>query len=245
MNKRLVFLIFAVIFVIITSFAQETNRLESLMQTSKKVEVEANEREKATEETLDLQIPTPPTLEPTQTVEEIKASEESITLTPLEIAKSDVNIGLSADIRQQEATLLNKLLSDEYVLYTKTLKFHWNVQGIVFHSFHMLFKEQYELLFEFVDMIAERIRALGAPAIGSLQEFSTYTQLKELSAKTKQSAIEMIQELLNDHETIIHSLRTGIETMNQLGDQGTSNFLQELLVKHEKIAWMLRATLES
>jgi len=155
-----------------------------------------------------------------------------------------VKIGLSADVRQKEASLLNKLLSDEFVLYTKTLKFHWNVQGIVFHDFHAAFKEQYEKLFDIVDSIAERARALGAPALGSLQEFTTFTRLKEITSE-KLSALEMIKALLADHETIIRTIREAIDTAAQLGDQGTSNFLQDLILKHEKIAWMLRATAQN
>jgi starvation-inducible DNA-binding protein len=155
--------------------------------------------------------------------------------------ETSVNIGLSSEVRQKVASILNKLLSDEFVLYTKTLKFHWNVQGIVFHDFHQAFKEQYEKLFDFVDLIAERARALGAPALGSLQDFSTYTRLKEANSK-QLSALEMVKELLADHEAIIRTMRQDIEETGKLGDQGTSNFLQDLIVKHEKIAWMLRAT---
>ena len=151
------------------------------------------------------------------------------------------NIGLSSEVRQKIASILNKLLADEFVLYTKTLKFHWNVQGITFHDFHQAFKEQYEKIFDFVDLIAERARALGAPALGSLQDFSTYTRLKEANSKNI-SALEMVKELLADHEAIIRTMRQEVDETARLGDQGTSNFLQDILVKHEKIAWMLRAT---
>lgn len=179
-------------------------------------------------------------------VAEIKAPDIQYTSKPEKNSSTNVNgininIGLSSEVRQKIASILNKLLSDEFVLYTKTLKFHWNVQGIVFHDFHAAFKEQYEKLFDFVDSIAERARALGAPALGSLQDFSTYTRLKEVNAK-KLSALEMVKELLADHEAIIRTLRQEIEETGKLGDQGTSNFLQDLIVKHEKIAWMLRAT---
>lgn len=168
---------------------------------------------------------------------EAVVSEE--TTTPA--VNNDVNIGLDKETRQKVATILNTLLADEYVLYTKTLKFHWNVTGIVFHDFHAAFKEQYEKLFEIVDDIAERARALGAPALGSLQEFQTYTRLKEITTE-KLSALDMAKQLLADHEAIIRSLRAAISEVDKLGDQVTSNFLQEITTKHEKIAWMLRAT---
>ena len=158
-----------------------------------------------------------------------------------ELPSAEVNIGLSSDIRQKVATTLNKLLSDEYLLYTKTLKFHWNVKGIVFHDFHQAFKEQYEKLFDIVDLIAERARALGAPALGSLEEFSTHARLKEITAENL-SALDMVKQLLADHEAIIRTIRSAIDETATSGDQGTSNFLQDLIIKHEKIAWMLRAT---
>ncbi len=197
-------------------------------------------------------VPLPPApIEPTINEEEIIETSVAPAIAPASAAsttkdisglkENGINIGLSTETRQKVVSLLNKLLSDEFVLYTKTLKFHWNVQGIVFHDFHQAFKEQYEKLFDFVDSIAERARALGAPALGSLQDFSTYTRLKEVNSK-KLSALEMIKELLADHEAVIRQLRDDIEQTGRLGDQGTSNFLQDLIVKHEKIAWMLRAT---
>ena len=190
-------------------------------------------------------LPAPPApIEPIIIEEPVKTE---VTVTPVSKEESitnpnnELNIGLSADVRQKIASILNKLLADEFVLYTKTLKFHWNVQGIVFHDFHAAFKEQYEKLFDFVDSIAERARALGAPALGSLQDFSTYKRLKETNSKNL-SAIAMVKELLADHEAIIRTIRQDVDETARLGDQGTSNFLQDILVKHEKIACMLRAT---
>lgn len=227
-----------------------------------KIEIEKKEA--------DLELPTPPAMEEPKTtvdtvdIEEqevvgavaksepteevaVVQEEEKITVTekkeaPEIIVQNTVNIGLSAENRQKVATILNTLLADEFVLYVKTLKFHWNVQGIVFHDFHKLFQEQYEKVFEFIDSIAERARAVGALAVGSLQEFSAFTRLQEI-AMEQLAAKDMIKHLLTDHESIIRTLRADIEATAQLQDQGTSNFLQDLIVKHEKIAWMLRATL--
>lgn len=201
----------------------------SIIEESKPVIVSETVRE--------LTVPAPPIMEEPKPI-------SAPSIPAIAANGNGVNIGLSAEVRQKEASLLNKLLADEFVLYTKTLKFHWNVQGIVFHDFHGLFKDQYEKLFDIVDLIAERARALGAPALGSLQEFTTYTRLKEITTE-KLSALEMIKALLADHETIIRTIREAIDTAAQLGDQGTSNFLQDLIIKHEKIAWMLRATAQN
>ncbi len=153
----------------------------------------------------------------------------------------ETNIGISAKNREAVAKLLNNLLADEYVLYTKSLKFHWNVYGIVFHDFHALFKEQYEALLDTADEVAERVRALGHDSFGTLAEFSKHTRLKESPGKIP-DALGMIKQLLEDHETITRQIRKDLETCAELGDMGTNNFLTEILERHEKFAWMLRAT---
>ena len=153
----------------------------------------------------------------------------------------EANIGITSKNRKEVAKILNMLLSDEYLLYTKTLKFHWNVQGIVFHDFHALFKEQYEALLEIVDEIAERARALDEFSFGTMTEFLKHTRLKEEPGKLP-DAVGMIKKLLEDHEFIIRQMRKDIETCQQLGDMGTNNFLTDLMERHEKTAWMLRAT---
>ena len=153
----------------------------------------------------------------------------------------EANIGLAPKTRKEVAKILNNLLSDEYLLYTKTLKYHWNVHSIVFHDFHKLFLEQYEALLEIADKVAERARAVGEPAFGSMTEFLKHARLKEEPGKIP-DAHGMIKQLLSDHETIIRQLRQDIETCADLGDMGTNNFLTDLMEKHEKIAWMLRAT---
>jgi starvation-inducible DNA-binding protein len=153
----------------------------------------------------------------------------------------EANIGISAKNRKEVAKILNTLLSDVYLLYTKSLNYHWNVHGIVFHDFHALFKEHYEALLEIADDIAERARALGEPAYGSMAEFSKHARLKEEPGKIP-DALGMIKNLLADHEAVIRQMRKDVETCQELGDTGTNNFLTEIMEKHEKIAWMLRAT---
>lgn len=153
----------------------------------------------------------------------------------------EANIGLSAKTRKEVAEILNHLLCDEVVIYIKTLKFHWNVYGIVFHDFHALFKEQYEQMLDISDDVAERVRAVGHDSFGTMAEFLKNTRLKEEPGKVP-DALGMIKILLADHESVIRQIRKDVETCEDLGDAGTSNFLQDLMEKHEKIAWMLRAT---
>lgn len=154
----------------------------------------------------------------------------------------NVNIGLSAEARTQIVDLLNARLSDTVVLYIKTRKYHWNVTGPHFAELHEFFEEQYDQLDESMDELAERARQLGGMALGTLAEFSRTTTLTEAPG-VNPSALDMVRDLLHDHEAIIRQLRQDIETANKLGDAGTADFLTGLLEDHEKMAWMLRAHL--
>ena len=156
-----------------------------------------------------------------------------------------VNIGISDKNRQVVAKILNTLLSDEYVLYTKTRKYHWNVTGPQFNDLHKFFESQYEALAEIADETAERVRALGGKSLGTLAEFLKQSRLKEKPGQYP-NADGMISNLLSDHEAIIGNLRTDLETCTRdYQDAGTADFLTGLMEQHEKMAWMLRSFLES
>ena len=153
------------------------------------------------------------------------------------------NIGISSDNSKNIVGMLNNLLSDEYVLYTKTRNYHWNVTGIQFNDLHKFFESQYEEIDAIIDEVAERSRSLGGKSMATLAEFLGNTRLKEQS-DTYPEAKTMLRNLLDDHESVIQSLRKDLETCTQLGDAGTSDFLTGLMEQHEKMAWMLRAFLE-
>ncbi len=153
-----------------------------------------------------------------------------------------VHIGLDEQKRINVVEALNVLLANEYVLYTKTLKYHWNVQGSHFGPLHELFGKQYAMLLEFVDSIAERIRAFGFMAPGTFAEFNQSATLHEQVGHNPND-LGMIADLLADHEALIQSIREYIDLTAKLNDMGTNNFLADLITKHEKIAWMLRAHL--
>lgn len=152
------------------------------------------------------------------------------------------NIGIVEKNLNGAAKILNTLLADEFVLAAKTRNFHWNVTGENFSELHKLFGAQYEELSDWIDELAERTRFLGAAAAGSLAEFSALTRLKECTGQIRASSF-MIQNLLEDHETIIRSLREELDVcQNQFHDTGTADFLTGLMQWHEKTAWMLRAS---
>ena len=151
------------------------------------------------------------------------------------------NIGINDAQRAAVVEILNTLLSDEYVLYTKTRNYHWNVVGPQFNDLHKFFEAQYEELNGIVDEVAERARTLGGNALGTLAEFTQYARLKEQPGKTP-DAKGMLAVLLADHEAVIRSLRADAEvTMDKHKDAGTNDFLVGLMEKHEKMSWMLRA----
>ena len=155
-----------------------------------------------------------------------------------------INIGLNDKQRGGVITILNTLLGDEFVLYTKTRRFHWNVTGPSFNELHKFFEAQYEALSDVVDEVAERVRALDGLAAGSLEEFLKLTHLPEEPNK-KFDAKGMIAALLADHESIAQHLRQDLTACEEkFGDVGTSDFLTGLMKQHEKMAWMLRSYLK-
>jgi starvation-inducible DNA-binding protein len=153
----------------------------------------------------------------------------------------DPAIGISASNRDAVCKLLNTLLADEYLLYVKTQNYHWNVTGLMFNDLHLFFGKQYAELAIIIDMVAERVRALGGHAIGTMDEFIKNARLKEEPLIVTDHK-DMIKNLLVDHEAIIKLIRKDIAaTAGEYNDAGTNNFLSDLLTKHEKIAWMLRS----
>ena len=154
------------------------------------------------------------------------------------------NIDLSDEQRERVIAILNNVLSDEYVLYTKTRNYHWNVMGPQFNDLHKFFEEQYTELNGVADDVAERARSLGGWAFGTLREFSQHARLNEHPGEYP-NARQMIANLLADHEILVRQLRAHLETAEKHHDMGTNDFLTGLMEKHEKMAWMLRAFLQA
>jgi starvation-inducible DNA-binding protein len=151
------------------------------------------------------------------------------------------SIGIGDSDRSAVVKILHTLLADEYLLYTKTRNYHWNVVGLQFNDLHKFFEGQYEALDDIVDDVAERARTLGGPAIGTLAEFTQQARLKEHPGQHPE-ARAMVGNLLADHESLIRHLREDLDTVVSVHhDAGTSDFLTGLMEQHEKMAWMLRA----
>ncbi len=150
------------------------------------------------------------------------------------------NIGISEKNLKSSAELLSTVLANEMTLYIKTRKFHWNVTGESFMELHKLFEYQYKQLEESIDEIAERIGKLGHKTIGTMQEFSKQSTIKENPGKYSSSK-DSLKELLEDHETVIIQLRKDIDDCSEKNkDAGTADYLTGLMEQHETIAWILR-----
>jgi starvation-inducible DNA-binding protein len=154
------------------------------------------------------------------------------------------NIGLNDKQRAGVVALLMKTLADEYVLYTKTRNYHWNVTGPHFNDLHKFFESQYDEIDGKIDEVAEFIRYFGEKAPASLAGFLAIARLRE-PAWDNPSGDQMVRNLLEDHEALIRSLREDLDTA---GDKhkaaDVADFLTGLLEDHEKMAWMLRSMLE-
>jgi starvation-inducible DNA-binding protein len=155
-----------------------------------------------------------------------------------------INIGLTEEQLQGSADLLNKALSDTYLLQIKTKKYHWDVIGPQFRSLHGIWEEHYEAMETNIDAIAERVRALGAYPVGTAEGFLKHTSIREHPGDLP-DATEMVRRLVTDHEQVIRNLREAVDkTAEEFHDEGTSDFLTGLMEAHEEMAWMLRSFIE-
>ncbi len=154
-----------------------------------------------------------------------------------------ISIGINEKDRKKIAEGLSKLLADSYTLYLKTHNFHWNVTGPMFSTLHLMFEGQYTELAQAVDLIAERIRALGYPAPGSYKEFAKLSSIKE--ADGSPSATDMIVQLVEGQEAVTRTARSLFPSVDAASDEATADLLTQRMQLHEKNAWMLRSLLES
>ncbi|BAK75145.1 ferritin DPS family protein [Pseudogulbenkiania sp. NH8B] len=154
-----------------------------------------------------------------------------------------MDIGINEQDRQDIAQGLSRLLADTYTLYLKTHNFHWNVTGPMFQTLHLMFEQHYNELSLAVDMIAERIRALGHYAPGSYSEYARLTSIAEASGVPR--AQDMITQLVEGHETVCRTARSIFAVVERASDEPTADLLTQRLQVHEKTAWMLRSLLEA
>jgi starvation-inducible DNA-binding protein len=152
-----------------------------------------------------------------------------------------IDIGISEEDRKSIVDGLSRLLSDTYVLYLKTHNFHWNVTGPMFRTLHLMFEEQYNELALAVDLIAERIRALGFPAPGAYLVYARLSSIKEEEGVP--AAEDMIRQLVEGQEAVTRTARGIFPLLEKVSDEPTADLLTQRMQVHEKTAWMLRSLL--
>ncbi|MFZ9968072.1 MAG: Dps family protein [Steroidobacteraceae bacterium] len=153
-----------------------------------------------------------------------------------------IDIGIKDRDRARIVEGLSRLLADSYTLYLMTHNFHWNVTGPHFNSLHQMFMTQYTEQWAALDLIAERIRALGHPAPGTYREFARLASIKEVEGVP--SADEMVRHLVAAQEATARTARKVFPVVEAANDQPTADLLTQRLEVHEKTAWMLRSLLE-
>ena len=154
-----------------------------------------------------------------------------------------IDIGIESADRARIANGLSALLADSYTLYLMTHNFHWNVTGPDFNSLHQMFMVQYTEQWNALDLIAERIRALGHPAPGTYQAFGKLASIKEVDGVPK--AMDMVRHLVAAQEATARTARKLLPVVDAANDQPTMDLLTQRLDVHEKTAWMLRSLLEA
>jgi starvation-inducible DNA-binding protein len=154
----------------------------------------------------------------------------------------ELNIGISKKDREKIAEGLSRTLADTYTLYLKTHNFHWNVTGPQFQTLHLMFETQYNELWLALDLIAERIRALGVFVPATHKSFEKLSSIKMEEGVPKSG--DMIAALVKGHEAVSKNAREVFKIADDANDQPTADMLTERMNVHEKTAWMLRSLLE-
>ncbi|MBA2650557.1 MAG: DNA starvation/stationary phase protection protein [Legionella sp.] len=137
---------------------------------------------------------------------------------------------------------LEVILADTYTVYLKTQNYHWHVKGPQFKSLHELFEQHYTELAEAVDKIAERLIIMGNKAPATFTEYMQLKTIKE--GDSSLSANKMLNELAQDHMTLVSDLNKAMKFAQEDNDEGSINLLSERIAAHEKAHWMLSASKE-
>lgn len=158
-----------------------------------------------------------------------------------------VNIGLDERVIKISRRVLTNLMADNVVLLFKTWNFHWNVRGSNFKAYHVFLEEIYNGIFEDIDAIAERIRALGERPVGSLQGYLEHNRIKEYPEdEPLPCAHDMLRIISEDLDSTVREIRNDLATLEseKSNDSGTMNFLEDMIEREEKLAWMIRSYLD-
>jgi starvation-inducible DNA-binding protein len=138
---------------------------------------------------------------------------------------------------------LNLVLADSYALMALSHLAHWNVEGPGFFALHKAFEEQYEHLFDAVDKIAERVRALDAYAIGGLKKLANVAGMDEFASSMPQK--DFVAALIVAHEKVIDDATRARNLAGDGNDLESQDLMIDRLTFHQKTVWMLKSFLKS
>ena len=142
-------------------------------------------------------------------------------------------------------TILNLILADECLLYSRTRNCRCDMVGPEFKTLQELFEKQYDELSDIIDDVSERVQAIGGYAMGTMSEFLQHTRLQAQPGSHPSSA-RMTSRLLDDHLAMIRTLRDDTKTcVDGFGDALTGDLLKRLMEQHQRMAQALRAQLEN
>lgn len=151
--------------------------------------------------------------------------------------------GMESEAMRQSAKALTTLLANTQMLFQKTLSVHWGVAGSAFSGIHELTERQYRELFDAIDEIAERIRALGHAPPPTVRQMMNASELPD--DPVNDTVAGMVSMLAGDHEALCRTMREHVEAADERKDHVTADLIVQRLTFHEKAVWMLRATLAS
>ncbi len=153
-----------------------------------------------------------------------------------------MSLGMNKQVVDASIAVLTRLLADNYVLQVKTQSYHWHVEGLAFYALHQMFEQQYNDLADAADDIAERIRALGGNAIGTMAGFLEQAALQEDHQVHQRSDVDMCENLAQDHLSLVTTARAHLEEIKDLADEATIDLIVGRLREHDKAYWMLQAS---
>ncbi len=139
---------------------------------------------------------------------------------------------------------LKTLLADSYALMGQTHVAHWNVEGPAFFQLHTAFQTQYEELFEAVDEIAERLRALDVLAPGGLRTLAGLSSVSEIGIE-QIPAKDYVAHLIESHELVVAAAKAVRDSAGAVEDLETQDLAIGRIQTHEKTLWMLKSFLKN
>lgn len=147
---------------------------------------------------------------------------------------TDIGVNAQKDI----ARALNALLADSFALYLKTRNFHWHVSGPHFRDYHLLFDEQAEQIFASTDILAERVRKLGAATLRSISDITRHQRLAD-NDEVYVDPQDMLAELRDDNQRVVAAMREAHDLCDEHNDVATASFLETFIDEAERRVWFL------